>query len=64
MAEIEYNYHSVVDNIPDIVLRLDAQGGLLFMNKAWQDFFQTDINKHLGLPIANFVMGEDVEKLN
>ncbi|XQF93413.1 PAS domain-containing protein [Pseudoalteromonas espejiana] len=28
MAEIEYNYHSVVDNIPEIVLRLDEQGKL------------------------------------
>lgn len=64
MAEIEYNYHSVVDNIPDIVLRLDVEGRLLFMNKAWQKFFQIDIQHHLGLSVGKFILAEDVEQLN
>ncbi|ASM49415.1 hypothetical protein PESP_a1276 [Pseudoalteromonas espejiana DSM 9414] len=63
MAEIEYNYHSVVDNIPEIVLRLDEQGKLLFMNKAWQDFFQIDIAKNIGLPIDDFIVTEDAQQV-
>lgn len=64
MAEIEYNYHSVVDNIPDIVLRLDTQGNLLFINKAWERLFNSEAHKNIGLPIIKFIAQDDIEKVN
>ena len=64
MAEIEYNYHSVVDNIPDIVLRLDTFGNLLFINQAWQRVLHSKVDESLGLPIIKFIAKEDVEKIS
>jgi len=64
MAETEDNYHSVVDNIPDIVLRLDTDGKLLFINKAWQKVLNSQVKQSIGLPLINFIAKDDIEKIS
>ena len=63
MAETEYNYHSVVDNIPDIVLRLDTNGKLLFINQAWQRVLNSQVEQSIGLALIKFIAKDDIEKV-
>lgn len=63
MAEIEYNYHSVVDNIPDIVLRMDVDGRLLFINQAWQKQVQCQEQHCIGTPITDYIVADDINKI-
>ena len=63
MAEIEYNYHSVVDNIPDIVLRMDVDGRLLFINQAWQRLLQCQEQDSIGELITDYVADGDINKV-
>lgn len=63
MAEIEYNYHTVVDNIPDIVLRMDSEGHLLFINQAWGKLLKCQESESIGSLITHYVASDDINKI-
>ncbi|MEL0657406.1 PAS domain-containing protein, partial [Pseudoalteromonas issachenkonii] len=55
---------SVVDNFPDIVLRLDTFGNLLFIYQACQRVQHSKVDEILGLPLIKFIAKEDVENIS
>tara|TARA_R110001606_G_scaffold362194_1_gene515942 strand:- start:3445 stop:6282 length:2838 start_codon:yes stop_codon:yes gene_type:complete len=54
-AEAEHNYRIVVDNISEVVLRLQPDGSILFMNHAWRDLVKRHKNQCLGIAINQFI---------
>lgn len=63
MAEIEYNYHCVVDGIPDIVLRMDIHGRLLFVNQAGLNLLHCNQDEAIGSSIIEYIADEDINKI-
>ena len=55
LVESEYNYRSVVDHIPDIVLRIKPSGELLFVNQAWRRLIGGDKGSCVGSSITTFM---------
>lgn len=54
-AEAEHNYRIVVDNIGEVVLRLQPDGKILFMNHAWSDLVKLHESQCLGIAISQFI---------
>lgn len=53
--EAESNYRMVVDNISEVVLRLQPDGRILFMNHAWSELVKLHENQCLGVDISQFI---------
>lgn len=59
VAESEYNYRSVVDHIPDVVLRMLPHGELVFINQAWRRMVGADEDSCMGACITDFMDAAD-----
>ncbi|MBA6383671.1 PAS domain-containing protein [Colwellia sp. BRX10-6] len=53
----EYSYRLVVDNISEVVLRLQPDGRIAFMNHAWSDLIKLPESQCMGKEITEFVSG-------
>jgi PAS domain S-box-containing protein len=61
-SDAEYSYRLVVDNISEVVLRLQPDGRIAFMNHAWNDLIKVSDSQCMGKKIIEFV--SDVNQSN
>ncbi|MCU7904368.1 MAG: EAL domain-containing protein [Candidatus Thiodiazotropha sp. (ex Epidulcina cf. delphinae)] len=55
----ERRYHSVVDNIKEVIFQVDGQGKLLFLNPAWSEITGFSVEESLATPFLDFVHPDD-----
>ncbi|MCU7921940.1 MAG: EAL domain-containing protein [Candidatus Thiodiazotropha sp. (ex Dulcina madagascariensis)] len=55
----EQRYHSVVDNIKEVIFQVDGQGQLSFLNPAWCEITGFPVEESLDTPFLDFVHPDD-----
>lgn len=63
-SESEFNYRTVVDNIHEVVLRLQPNGELLFANHAWEKLIGEPEQSCIGRNINQYVCEDYIEWVN
>jgi len=62
LAESERRHRELLSDLPDVVLRLDTEEKVSYLNDAWQEQFGFDPEATLGQPIEDFVASPDRPK--
>ena len=62
LAESERQHSALLNDLPDVVVRLDSGGNILFLNEAWRKRFGFDVDGSLGRDIRDFLHEEDRSK--
>lgn len=57
--EPQFNYHSIIDKLEQIVFQLDFEGKIIFLNPAWENFLEFNIKDCLHKTISDFTHPED-----
>lgn len=63
IASQEALYHTLVENIPDIIWTGNNEGQVTFLNKAWRDLTGREIEDSLGVRWAESVHPDDAPQL-
>ena len=63
LADSERRHRELLAELPHIVLRLDDEGMLLYVNDTWARTLGHDIASVLGKPLLSFVVEEDRDRL-
>jgi two-component system cell cycle sensor histidine kinase/response regulator CckA len=58
----EFKYHSVVENIKEVIFQMDEEGRFLFLNPAWTFITGFKVKDTLETPLANYIHPEDRER--
>ncbi len=56
-------YHTLVEEVPDVIFILSQEGRFTFLNAQAEKFFQRPINEVLETPISAYVVPEEREKI-
>ena len=59
LAESERQHSALLDDLPDVVLRLDSKGLIIYVNRAWHRRFGLDVEKAVGSSILDFLHEDD-----
>ena len=62
LAESERRYQELLDDLPDVVVRLSASGSILYVNDAWRNRFGLDPLGSVGREFSSYLHPEDHEK--
>ncbi len=62
LRESEEKYRSVVDNIKEVVFRIDARGLWTFLNPAWEEITGFPVRESLGENFLDYLHSEDRER--
>jgi PAS domain S-box-containing protein len=57
--EAQFNYHSIIDRLEEIVFQLSAEGKILFLNPAWEQLLEYEVHNSLGKSLLDFIHPED-----
>jgi len=57
--EPQFNYHSIIDKLEQIVFQLNVEGKIIFLNPAWENFLEYKIKDSLNKTISDFTHPED-----
>lgn len=63
LAQSEQRYQELLDDLPDVVVRLSAAGSILYVNDAWRNRFGLDPLGSVGEDLVSFLHPEDHDKL-
>ena len=63
LAQSEQRYQELLDDLPDVVVRLSATGSILYVNGAWRERFGLDPLGSVGMGLSTFLHPEDHGKL-
>lgn len=59
LRESEHRYRSLVEQVPDIIFSLDAEGRFVFVNTEMEKFLGSPVHDVLETPLKNHVVPED-----
>ena len=62
LAESEFNYRTVVENVKEVIFTTDINGLWLFLNKAWEELSGNTIGDSLGKLFLNYVHPDDRQR--
>jgi PAS domain S-box-containing protein len=57
--EPQFNYHSIIDKLDQIVFQLDFEGKITFLNPAWEKLLEYSIDESLNKTISQFTHPEE-----
>ncbi|OIQ96687.1 putative diguanylate cyclase [mine drainage metagenome] len=57
--EPQFNYHSIIEKLEEIVFQLNAEGKIIFLNSAWESLLELKTQDCLGKPITAYAHPED-----
>lgn len=57
--ESQFNYHSIVDRLEEIVFQLNAEGKIIFLNPAWTNMLEYKVQDCLDKLLIDFFHPED-----
>jgi PAS domain S-box-containing protein len=57
--EAQFNYHSIIDRLEEIVFQLSAEGNIMFLNPAWEHMLEYKVQDSLGKSLLDFIHPED-----
>lgn len=57
--ESQFNYHSIVDRLQEIVFQLNAEGKMIFLNPAWELLLEYKVKDCLNKSLVDFFHPED-----
>ncbi len=57
--ETQFNYHSIINRLEEIVFQLDAEGKIIFLNPSWDNMLEYKIKDCLNKLLINFFHPED-----
>ncbi len=57
--ESQFNYHSIIDRLEEVVFQLNAEGNLIFLNPAWENLLEYKVQDSLGQPLIAYAHPED-----
>ena len=55
----QFNYHSIIDRLEDIVFQLNAEGKIIFLNPSWENMLEYNIQDCQNKPLVDFFHPED-----
>ena len=59
LRESEIRYRTVVEDVREVIFRIDREGRWALLNKAWEELTGHPVNESLGLPTSDFLHGDD-----
>ena len=62
LAESERRYQELLDDLPDVVVRLSSGGAIIYVNDAWRNRYGLDPVQSVGRDFASYLQPEDHEK--
>lgn len=57
--ESQFNYHSIVDRLEEIVFQLSAEGKIIFLNPSWEQMLEYKVQDCLNKSLIDFFHPED-----
>jgi len=57
--ESQFNYHSIVDRLEEIVFQLNAKGEIIFINPSWESLLEYKVKNCIGKLLIDFSHPED-----
>ena len=57
--ETQFNYHSIIDRLEEIVFQLDAEGKIIFLNPSWENMLEYRVKDCLNKSVIDFFHPED-----
>lgn len=57
--EAQFNYHSIIDRLEEIVFQLNAEGEIIFINPSWENLLEYKVKSCVGKLMINFCHPED-----
>ena len=57
--EAQFNYHSIIDRLEEIVFQLNAEGEIIFINPAWENLLEYKVKSCIGQLLIDFCHPED-----
>lgn len=57
--ESQFNYHTILDRLEEIVFQLSAEGKIIFLNRSWEDMLEYKVQDSLEKLLADFFHPED-----
>jgi len=57
--ESQFNYHSIIDRLQEIVFQLGTEGNIMFLNPAWEHMLEYKVQDSLGKSLLDFIHPED-----
>lgn len=57
--ESQFNYHSIIDRLEEIVFQLSAEGKIIFLNPAWENMLEYKVQDCLDKLLIDFIHPED-----
>jgi len=58
------NHHQLLDDLQSVVMELDAEFKIRYLNRAWETMMGFAISDCLGQPLENFIAPEDVAQFS
>ena len=62
LRKSEARYRTVVEEVREVIFRIDADGRCQFLNRAWEELTGHRVVDSLGLPIIDFIDAADRER--
>lgn len=59
LAESERQHRELLNELPDVVVRLNGEGQITFINQAWHHRFGHDPDEAIGQTLSSFIHAED-----
>jgi PAS domain S-box-containing protein len=57
--EEQFNYHSIIDRLEEIVFQLNAEGKIIFLNPSWEHRLEYKVQDSLSKSLLDFIHPED-----
>lgn len=57
--ENQFNYHSIIDRLEEIVFQLSGEGKIIFLNPSWENMLDYKVKDCLHKPLIDFFHPED-----
>ncbi len=57
--ESQFNYHSIIDSLDEIVFQLNGEGNIIFLNPKWENMLEYKVLDSLNKSLIDFVHPED-----
>ena len=57
--ENQFNYHSIIDRLEEIVFQLSSEGKIIFLNPSWEEMLDYKVQDCLHKPLVDFFHPQD-----
>ena len=64
LRESEVRYRSVVEGVREVIFRIDGDGRLALLNRAWEELTDHRVVESIGQPVLSFIHPDDRELSN